>query len=131
MVERSPSGRATHERSQSSLSPPTVGIPNAEAGFVEYRSLWHALWKEGLSVVRSWRHASTNERGIQQWYGVYVSGTELRLASVGPWQIDRAIHIASGMEARQGQDAEERLDAKHDSPPGRPNSIGGSNVTRD
>jgi hypothetical protein len=26
---RSPSGRATHERSQSSLSPPTVGIPNA------------------------------------------------------------------------------------------------------
>lgn len=37
---------------------------------------------------------------------------------------------ASGMEARQGQDAEERLDAKHDSPPGRPNTRR-SNVTRD
>jgi len=29
MNGRSPSGRATHERSQSALSPPSVGIPNA------------------------------------------------------------------------------------------------------
>ena len=34
MVERSPSGRATHERSQSPLSPPTVGIPNADLRYV-------------------------------------------------------------------------------------------------
>lgn len=29
MTGRSPSGRATHERSQSPLSPPTVSVPNA------------------------------------------------------------------------------------------------------
>lgn len=42
---------------------------------------------------------------------------------------------ASGMEARQGQDAEERLDAKHDSPTvedgdAKPQGDGGSNVSR-
>jgi hypothetical protein len=33
---RSPSGRATHERSQSSLSSPAVGVPNAARGFCRY-----------------------------------------------------------------------------------------------
>lgn len=40
---RSPSGRATHERSQSSLSPPTVSVPNAgdiyQAGNALFRDL--------------------------------------------------------------------------------------------
>jgi hypothetical protein len=101
---RSPSGpgsRASHEAADASS--PKASIPSAEVGFVEYRSIFHALWKEGLSTYRSWQFARRTGRGPQQWYGVYVGGTEIRLAAVGPWSLTCAEMIASAIEARRAE----------------------------
>jgi hypothetical protein len=48
MTGRAPSGRATHERSQSPLSPPTAGVPNAAHGLsgAAYDTL-HCLFVHG------------------------------------------------------------------------------------
>jgi hypothetical protein len=70
-----------------------------ECGFVEYRSLAHALWKESLSIIRTWRFGKRNNLDVQQWYGVYLKGTEIRAAAMGPWQIDNAFTVAAALNA--------------------------------
>ena len=54
--------RATHERSQSSVSPPSVGVPSAEEALREYE-------KERLiEALRDAVYAVRNAAGISEWH---------------------------------------------------------------
>lgn len=82
---------------------PLSGIgtrPLTEIGYVEYPTLIHALWKECLSVIRTWRYAqSTGGRDRVFWYGVYRTGTEIRIAATGPHGVSAALALRDAMNA--------------------------------
>ena len=84
------------------------GIPNAyEVGFVEYRSLAHALWTEAKRIIRTWRFARRYGFPTKAWSGVYQTGTEYCVAAVGPLpgSFDRAFLLCDALNAASAMSA--------------------------
>jgi hypothetical protein len=57
------------------------------------------MYKQCLSIYRTWRHCKKFNFPYNKWYGVYYNGSELRVADVGclPVSLERATLMAKAL----------------------------------
>jgi hypothetical protein len=134
-VGRSPSGRATHERSQSVLSPPTVGIPNADVSAHLSAVAEDRLWDDQICTLVDWGFGTVS-RNPSDW----ESSVAYRraIASVlhhmrAGWQWEYASFMgrkgwmwrrhASAIEAREGGDVKHAPSRSDESAVAKPDAL--------
>jgi ABC-type transporter Mla subunit MlaD len=105
VVERSPSGRATHERSLATQSPPTVGIPNALPPIVEsLREISFAFGSVSNNVGRTSDEAADTIEEL-------LEALEAVLDTCGARQSYHALRYAEAVEQAERTIAKARGEA--------------------
>lgn len=74
----------------------------AEAGVVRGGPISQIV-KQSKSILRTWLFCRKHGIPCDEWYGVYVAGSEDLLATIGPMPgaKERAVRVANALNAEQ------------------------------